>query len=251
MHMPEWVMLDCALLPSMFVGIEGPAHLIDPLQRCQLDVALATEGADKENSLSSVGFPQLSRHLANDEIVPLAEYCAIPCIGRTDTIVGYSLFALLLQKDGHRLRGLGTLTKAFGLAVHQLLGATIQIGVAQYDSRSLGVHTRFGDLRLREVLATLHTRTGTTFIYELSIPSKEHLRRIAESVLECDQVWPKSSHMCESPDASEVSPDDKARLCEMNDRHNRGTHRYRIVSPGYNQVKRISYIIEESEVVVS
>lgn len=171
MGMPEWVMLDCALLPAMFVGLMGPGRLIEAEQRSAIDDALAGAAVSEARRTfeAASGLGTLRDSIGDDEPVPLAEFCAIPAVA-PGTIVGYSLYSLL--------SGRGVVAKALGLAVHRTLGARRQIGVAQYDKpAAIRTHVKLGPLRLLRAVTPLHSRAESTFVYALDIPGETALRR--------------------------------------------------------------------------
>lgn len=169
MGMPEWVMLDCGLLPSAFTGFCRRAADLAPRARAALNERLArAEAALSPARISAerrLGVP--TGPLLDDEWVPVAEFCALPTL-TPGQIMGYSLFSLE--------QGLGVRAKALGLALHASLGARAQLGVAQYsNTAALRSHLRFGPLELVDPLTPLHTRAGETFIYRLEIPPEDAL----------------------------------------------------------------------------
>jgi len=142
--MPRWVMLDCCMLPSVIVGYEAPR---DALPRELAD------GFDPNGTCEWIG---------------VSEYIALPSIA-SGTVVGVSLFSLV------RGRRLGRRSKAFGLA---LMGATEQIGVAQWSNPAMRLHLSFGPLRLLSTPTPVHSRPNETFVYQLRVPGAELLRRM-------------------------------------------------------------------------
>lgn len=169
MGMPEWVMLDCGLLPSAFMGLCRRGGDLTPEQRNQLNERLMmAEGRlspERRAAEARLGVP--FGPIQNDEWVPVAEFCALPTLNPRE-VMGYSLFSLE--------PGLGVRAKALGLALHAELGATHQLGVAQYSNlAAVRSHLRFGPLTLVDPLTPLHTKAGETFIYRLEIPPYEAL----------------------------------------------------------------------------
>ena len=169
MGMPEWVMLDCGLLPTTFMGLCRRAADLAPRARASLNERLARLEATLPESRARaerrLGVPR--GPLRDDEWVPVAEFCALPTL-TPGQVMGYSLFSLE--------RGLGVRAKALGLALHGALGARAQLGVAQYsNTAALRAHLRFGPLELLDPLTPLHTRAGETFIYRLALPPEDAL----------------------------------------------------------------------------
>ena len=219
MGMPAWVMVDCALLPSAFIGVQGPASLLSPEMRKKINSAL-------ENALNDgmwiahqrALLPDISGKLKDDEVIPLAEFCAVPTLD-PQRIVGFSLYSLL--------PGLATIAKAVGLDVFRQRGATTQFGIAQYDNIALRTHTRFGSLQIREVRTPLHSKADQTFVYSLVIPTEDDLKKIAngESLQENQEptFW--------------LNPEDYETLNEMDFNHRCGTYEYKIIAPGFDPKK--------------
>lgn len=121
MPMPHWLFLDTAELPSGIVGFGHRAADAPASLRAMLRVPRGYEG-----------------------IVPVSMYIAMPTIDPL-VWVGHNLASLREQLPDQPLRGLGGLTKAVALAAFR---AGAQIGVTQWDSAALGVHTRMGPLAL-------------------------------------------------------------------------------------------------------
>lgn len=182
MGMPEWVMLDCALLPAFFSGWMNPAHLLPQ----QLFDALNQGRLEQENARSKIRASVEQRlgilegDLTSSEWVPTAEFCSIPrLLAQRDgeksdqgEVVGYSLYSLE--------RGLGVRAKALGLWLCGQLGIKRQVGVAQWSNLSaLNAHLRFGPLELIDPMTPLHTRAGETMVYRLTLPAEEALRLTA------------------------------------------------------------------------
>lgn len=181
MGMPEWVMLDCALLPAFFAGFMGPAHYLTTGQFTFINEQL--NGVEAERSKRRV-FVERSLGVTQGDLdphewFPLAEFCAIPRLAPQE-IVGYSLYSLR--------RGLGVRSKAFGLWLLQHLGYQRQVGVAQWTNPSaVRAHLRFGPLELIDPLTPSHTKAGETFIYRLRLPPSEELLRRALGEIKSDK----------------------------------------------------------------
>lgn len=175
MGMPEWVMLDCALIPSYFAGFMGPAHLLSESQRLLINEGLTTVEHQRSSKRLDVeeqlAIPQ--GNLSLNEWFPLSEFCAIPRVV-PQQIMGYSLYSLK--------RGLGLRSKAFGLWLWKHLGYEYQVGVAQWTNlAAVRTHLRLGVLELIDPLTSMHTKAGETFIYRLNIPNVDILRSLVES----------------------------------------------------------------------
>lgn len=173
MGMPEWVMLDCGLLPGLFIGWCQQGHTLPKPVRDLLDQGLSDLEAQRPLSRRDAEMLlQVPQGLLNDEEwVPISEFCAIPTLSPS-TVVGYSLFSLR--------RGLGTRAKALGLLLYSRLGRCYQRGVAQYGNVSaLKAHLRFGPLKLIDPLTPMHTKAGETFIYELTLPEEDRLLELS------------------------------------------------------------------------
>ncbi len=134
--MDKWVMLDCGLLPSAFVGFAKPAVGLDPHISEKMEIG------------------------SYDGLVPISMACGIKSV-EPGTWVNHTLASII--KGG----GVGTLTKAVALDMY---GAKKQIGVAQYDNPSLKIHTRFGDLHIKSATTAMHSLPKMTFIYEVEVP---------------------------------------------------------------------------------
>jgi hypothetical protein len=183
MGMPEWVMLDCCLLPTFFVGVDAPAACLEPRIRMELDERLRAVGSELDEKLARAGFAPVGHALRDDERIPFTGWCAVPSHFNDSTIVAFSLFSLPALQANNRIRGLPTVAKAMGLAAHREFGAEKQIGIAQYNNRALRIHTRFGDLRIIDPMVPFHTQVGHTFLYELLIPTVDDLESIVHRLL--------------------------------------------------------------------
>ncbi|MBI3032394.1 hypothetical protein HYY69_02875 [Candidatus Woesearchaeota archaeon] len=128
-----WVMLDCGLLPSAYIGLGKQVDDCDEETKQQLGVASDYEG-----------------------IVPFSEYCIIPRIV-PGSWISHTLAAIKLGSK------LGFLTKVIGL---KLFNVGHYLGVAQYTNRALRTHTLLGDLTLKTAVTNMHDFPDMTFIYE-------------------------------------------------------------------------------------
>jgi len=134
MTMPRWVFYDCAELPGGIVGLGARAARIESEARALLAVPEEYTG-----------------------LVPFGMYIAIPT-PEPGAWVGHNLATLAGLVGGGALRGLGGLTKALGLKVFR---ATAQIGVTQWDSAALFVHTRLGPLELLTAWTPAHSHAAS------------------------------------------------------------------------------------------
>lgn len=139
--MPLWVFLDCCTLPSAMVGFAVPRDVLP---------SELADRLDPEQRLSWIG---------------ISEYMGLPSL-EPGTVVGVSLFSLA---RGARL---GLRSKALGLFA---LGASRQVGVAQYTNPSVRLHLAFGDLELLAARAPVHSRPNETFVYKAAVPDAGRL----------------------------------------------------------------------------
>ncbi|MCC6556889.1 MAG: hypothetical protein IT372_28375 [Polyangiaceae bacterium] len=141
MPMPRWAFLDVAELPGGIVGLGRRAAAVPAAARELLGVPAGYEG-----------------------LVPLSMYIAMPTV-EPGVWVGHNLSSLRAKLPGEGLEGLGGLTKAVALAA---LRARAQIGVTQWDSAALRIHTRMGPLALLSAWTPGHlTPHSLTYRIEL------------------------------------------------------------------------------------
>lgn len=214
MGMPPWVMINCIFQNAALIGIEGPAKLIPITLREKIDAALAEMNADP---------------LKDDEIVPLAEACAIKTFV-PKRIHAFSLYSIL--------QGFGSAAKALMLDCHRQMGARYQTGTAQYDNASLAIHTKFGALDILQPQVALHSKYDRTFIYGCIIPDEATLHAIA---LGQRPMLPGEL----KPDAI-IQFDWRAleQYQNMTQRHETGSHRYVLLPPGIDAVTKTNPIAE-------
>lgn len=135
MLMPRWVLFDCGEFPGIVYGFGRRARDLPDNLRAHYRVT------DRD-----------------DAFVPLSMWVAIRC-AEDGAWFGHNLSsANLLFDDAHRLRGLGTLTKVLGI---RLTGATKQYGATQWDSDSISLHLRMGDMHLLSAFTPAHTHPET------------------------------------------------------------------------------------------
>lgn len=131
--MEKWVLLDCGLLPSCFVGL-----------------AKSVENCSKE-VLQRFDIPQGYKGL-----VPLTEYCTTPTIV-PGTWIGHTCGTLEKGKK------LGLLSKVLGLKIFKVQQ---YIGVTQYDNIAVQTHTIISDLLLKSAITPTHSIPNMTFVYK-------------------------------------------------------------------------------------
>lgn len=135
MLMPRWVLFDCGEFPGIVYGFGRRARDLPEKVRAHYRV--------------------LNR---DDVFVPLSMWVAIRC-AEEGAWFGHNLSSANLLLEGeHRLPGLATMTKALGIA---LARAKKQYGATQWDSDSIGLHLRFGDLHLLSAFTPAHTHPET------------------------------------------------------------------------------------------
>jgi len=137
--LPGWVLVDFYLMPAAIGLLTCPARL--------LDVRPAVTG------------------LADDDEGIAAAYYAAPSV-TPGTVVGVSLISL---REG---LGGAAILKALTL---EMLRARTQRGVAQWNNRSLRVHTRLGALRLEGPVPSAHARAAESFVYTVDLTDQARL----------------------------------------------------------------------------
>lgn len=157
LSMPAWVQLDCATLPTAMVGFAMKAR--------ELDASLVDDLAAR------AGVP-----VGDDDLVPVAEYCALPT-PEPGHVVGFSLFSLVA--------GLGLRVKALGLFSLQ---ARVQTGITQADplrplQGALRTHCRLGPLVVEKRGVRVHSKPGTTLVYRLQVPPSSTLAALGRGAL--------------------------------------------------------------------
>jgi len=151
MPMPRWVFVDGAELPGGIAGYGCPVEALSPNARKLMQPPDDYSG-----------------------LVPLSMFIAIPTHER-GTWLGHNLASMAPQLLGDGLAGLGGLTKATGLSVYR---ATRQIGVTQWASRALYIHTRMGPLELLTAWTPAHSEAWSlTYRVDLDREALWHLAR--------------------------------------------------------------------------
>lgn len=150
MPMPRWIFVDGAELTGGIVGLGLPASKVSAPIRERLAVPDDYDG-----------------------LVPYAMYIAIPTY-EPQTWVGHNLASIRVAVKDDNLRGLGSVTKAIGLAVFR---CTSQVGATQWDSHAIHVHVRLGSLALLTAWTPAHTHQAS-LTYRVDI-TERGLRNLA------------------------------------------------------------------------
>jgi hypothetical protein len=141
--MPNWVLVDHALLSSGVVIAAFPRERLDALT-----ASLTLTQAERE-TLADV------RRAADDAAfagpIPVGGYCAAPT-GQRGRFTGWSLCSLVPRL------GLAFVVKGLALRAY---GTEVLAGVTQWDNVALGAHTKFGPARVEAAIVPLHTATGS------------------------------------------------------------------------------------------
>jgi len=139
--LPGWVLVDFYLMPAAIGLLTCPARLLD----------LRPPGlADEDEGIA-------------------AAYYAAPSVA-PGTVVGVSLISL---REG---LGGAAILKALTL---EMLRARTQRGIAQWNNRSLRVHTRLGALRLEGPVPAAHGKARESFVYVVDLTDPA---RVAEAM---------------------------------------------------------------------
>jgi hypothetical protein len=188
MGMPAWVQIDCGILPSAFIGFAMPANQLSERRKWDLDIG------------------------AYDGLVPVSEAISIPT-AEPGRWMSYSMSSIVSG------RKIGYASKLLSLRAY---GCRSTLGLAQFDSFALRLHTRFGALEIVEPHVPYHTCPENSFVYSLDL---------------------KGGHVLDRLDRGEVIDDDReptfilqardtAKMVEMAARTRAGTHRYFLLPPG-------------------
>jgi hypothetical protein len=131
MSMEGWVYFDCSTMPGAIVGFG--------IQASELPEDL------KSNF----------KNISESTFIPISMFIAIPMLG--DRWFGHNLSSLGSHL-GEEFKGLGLLTKAYGLQVlkiHEMFGAT------QWGSAAINIHSRLADMELITSVTGVHTHKNT------------------------------------------------------------------------------------------
>ncbi len=130
MPMDKWVFYDCAELAGFIVGFAIESSAMSADERRYLDVRDDYTGP-----------------------VPLSMYIAIP-MREPGSWFGHNLASLGRQLSNRNLSHLGTLTKVMAL---KAMRAQRNVGVTQWPSPALHIHTKFGPLDLVTAWTPVHS----------------------------------------------------------------------------------------------
>jgi hypothetical protein len=142
MLMPRWVLFDCGAFPGVVYGFGRRAGDLPAAVRAHYRVL------DDD-----------------DAFVPLSMWVGVRC-AEDGAWFGHNLSSANRLLDGAaRLPGLATLTKVLGVT---LARARVQYGATQWDSDSLELHLRLGDMHLLSAYTPAHTHPET-FSYRIDV----------------------------------------------------------------------------------
>lgn len=135
MLMPRWVLFDCGEFPGIVYGFGKRSR--DLPEKIRRHYHVEDRG---------------------DAFVPLSMWVAIRC-AEDGAWFGHNLSsANLLLEGAAALPGLATVTKALGI---RLTRARRQYGATQWDSDSISLHLRFGEMDLKSAYTPAHTHDET------------------------------------------------------------------------------------------
>jgi hypothetical protein len=144
MLMPRWVLFDCGEFPGIVFGFGRRAAALPARARAHYQV----EGKHKD-----------------EVFVPLSMWVAIRC-AEEGAWFGHNLSSANVVLDAaDAIAGLATITKILGV---KLTRATKQYGATQWDSTSIGLHLRLGDMQLLSAFTPAHTHPET-FAYLIDV----------------------------------------------------------------------------------
>lgn len=132
---PNWVRLDCAILPGGYFGFALSAD------KCEDRLHTLLKVPDDYNGL-----------------VPVSEYIVIP---KADgTWVSHTLGTAVTRKK------IGLLSKVIGI---KAWGIESYTGVSQYDNSAVRAHARLGPMQLLTAMTEVHDYPTNTFIYRQDV----------------------------------------------------------------------------------
>ncbi|MCX4242742.1 hypothetical protein [Paraliomyxa miuraensis] len=143
MLMPRWVLFDCGEFPGIVFGFGRTASALSP----ELRRAYHVEGAAHD-----------------DTFVPLSMWVAIRC-AEQGAWFGHNLSSANYVPQPDPLPGLGTITKAYGVAVARVAK---QYGATQWASHSVALHMTLGEMNLLGAYTPAHTHVET-FTYRIDV----------------------------------------------------------------------------------
>ena len=131
MCMDGWVYFDCATMPGAIVGFGVKAKELPKKLR------------------------QYFKKAKDDTFIPVSMFIAIPMLG--NKWFGHNLSSLK-SKLGDEYKGLGLLTKAFGI---QVLKINEMYGATQWGSHAINIHSRLADMELITSSTIVHSHKNT------------------------------------------------------------------------------------------
>ncbi|MDE1170149.1 MAG: hypothetical protein PW734_02905 [Verrucomicrobium sp.] len=145
--MPNWVLIDCALMQTAVVGfMKARVELPEEF--------LAAYRADPRVDLDRLDYLPISGQIASPGI-------------DGKSLVGFSLFSLARQV-GAAAANLGLYTKALALEVYRAARFEWFYGITQYDNPALKIHGRFGaEMEIAKPILPLHPRREMAFVYRM------------------------------------------------------------------------------------
>ena len=163
MLMPRWVLFDCGEFPGIVFGFGKRAAELPAAARAHYRI----EGKEKD-----------------DVFVPLSMWVAIRC-AEEGAWFGHNLSsANVVMSAGQGIAGLATITKILGV---KLTRATKQYGATQWDSTSIGLHLRLGDMALLSAFTPAHTHEET-FAYRIDVDDATLTRSLMPGWRAAEQV---------------------------------------------------------------
>lgn len=142
MGMDKWVMLDCAIMPGGIFGFAIESKDITTEIKKFLNVKDDYKG-----------------------LVPLSMFIAIP-MANNESWFAHNLSSLNSQLKT-KIKSLGYLTKLHGLNV---LNIKKLMGITQWDSDSLFVHTKIAPMKILRAYTPIHTHPNS-LVYECDLSS--------------------------------------------------------------------------------
>ena len=181
---PKWAFYNCGIMPGLITGF-----------------AMRRDKIPKE-------IQHIYEDQDSQEWVPLSIFIVIPCINQ-DHWAAHNLCSLnkLFVKE-RKLKGLGFLSKAFGL---WYFGINKLYGVTQWDSPALKLHANFGAFELISAYNPLHN-------YVNSLTYKCQVDPISWKNFFDKNKSDESFHLRYQKTKIKVSPNDKESLKSLQDR---------------------------------
>ena len=171
MPMPRWVFYNCSELPGGIMGFGRQSGLLSAAER------------------ALIGVPD-----DYDGLVPFSMFIAIPMLPAGDWM-GHNLCSLNALLPSAGLKGLASVTKAFGLYTYR---TRVLYGATQWHSKALHIHAKFGPLDLVTAYTPAHSEPmSLTYRVEISLngllnacgdPSAVIERRAPTQLLDADDV---------------------------------------------------------------